>query len=284
MSSVMVSDVISKLAGNQISGTIILVVVAVVVRIITERHLSGRDDLEAEQRRRMLSSLRNALFFVLLVGLALIWAPSLRTFALSLTAFAVAIILATKELILCISGSLVKTTGASMRVGSWIEVNGVRGEVIDQTLMTTTIQELGKEHTAFEFTGRTIVIPNSVFLTAPVINERFFKRYVFHTFSMVVDANVNTAPIEKVLIDVVNAEMEDDIEVANRYMALIEKRSGLDLHKPEPRVHIHMQNDGKVKLSLRAFLPTKRALEIEQKAMRAGLLALSKQTKKISEA
>jgi len=284
MSSVMVSDVISKLAGNQISGTIILVVVAVVVRIITERHLSGRDDLEAEQRRRMLSSLRNALFFVLLVGLALIWAPSLRTFALSLTAFAVAIILATKELILCISGSLVKTTGASMRVGSWIEVNGVRGEVIDQTLMTTTIQELGKEHTAFEFTGRTIVIPNSVFLTAPVINERFFKRYVFHTFSMVVDANVNTAPIEKVLIDVVNAEMEDDIEVANRYMALIEKRSGLDLHEPEPRVHMHMQNDGKVKLSLRAFLPTKRALEIEQKAMRAGLLALSKQTKKISEA
>lgn len=277
------SQIITILTSNQIAGTIILVFLAIAIRVGAERYLTHRDDVEADHRRRMLSSLRNTLFFILLIGLVFVWAPSLRTFALSLTAFAVAIILATKELILCISGSLVKSSGASMRVGSWIEVNGIRGEVIDQSLMTTTIQELGKDHGAYDFTGRTIAMPNSIFLTSSVINERFYKRYVFHTFYMVVDANIDTAPLVKIMVDAVNMEMKEHLDVAKRYIALIENRSGIDIHEPEPRVKIQMLNDGRVKLALTAFLPTRQAAEIEQKALHLGLQELRRQITEQSE-
>lgn len=271
-----VSEILNLLTGNQIAGTVFIVVVVIVVRLGVQRFLAHREGIEPEQRRRLLSNLRNSLFFVLLVGLALVWAPSLRTFALSLTAFAVAIILATKELILCISGSFVKTASGSMQVGNWVEVSGVRGEILDQTLMTTTIQELGKDQAAYEFTGRTIVLPNSIFLTVPAINEQFFKRYVFHAFQIVVDVKTNIALLEKAMVDTVNKEMGSEWEIARRYLALIEKRSGFDIQGPEPRTRIEMLDDGKVKLILTAFLPTRRAIDIEQKAMRAGLFALSK--------
>jgi small-conductance mechanosensitive channel len=66
---------------------------------------------------------------LLLLGLVLIWAPQLWTFALSLAAVAVEIVVATKEMILCISGSLMRASPRAFSVGDWIEVADVRGEV-----------------------------------------------------------------------------------------------------------------------------------------------------------
>lgn len=267
-------EMLTLLTNNQFAGTMIIIVLAVGVRLGVQGYLSRRGDIASDQKRRILSGVRNALFFVLLVALAMIWAPSLRTFALSLTAFAVAIILATKELILCISGSFVKTASAAMRIGSWVEINGIRGEVVDQTIMTTTLQELGKHQDSYEFTGRTIVLPNSIFLTAPVINERFHKRYVYHSFQIVTDSSVDFEPIKTAMIAAVKDAMEPEKEVAGRYQELIENRSGISIHGPEPRTRIESLNDGKVKLVVTAFLPTKRAIEIEQKAMFTGMAAL----------
>jgi len=265
------------LSDNQVVSTIILVLAAIAIRIGAERYLNLRKDVESDHRRRMLSNLRNSLFFILLIGISLIWAPALRTFALSLTAFIVALIIATKELILCISGSVLKTASGAMKVGNWIEVNGMRGEVVDQTLMSTTLQELGKEGATYEFTGRTIVIPNSIFLNAPVTNEHFFKRFVFHTFYLVVDSLIDIEPVERKILETLKAKMADHIDVAQRYNAIIEKKAGIDIHDPEPRTKVSTMNDGKVKLSVTASLPTRYAAEIEQTALRAGLSAVREQ-------
>lgn len=266
------------LAGNKVVSTVIIILAAITVRIGVERYLNVRTDIEGDHRRRILSNLRNALFFILLIGVALIWAPALRTFALSLTAFIVALIIATKELILCISGSVLKTASGTMKVGNWIEVNGLRGEVVDQTLMSTTLQELGKEGAAYEFTGRTVVIPNSIFLNVPVTNEQFFKRYIFHTFHLVVDPLTDIVPVESKMLEVLKAEMTDQIDVARRYNAKIEKKAGINILDPEPRSRVSTMNDGKVKLSVTAFLPTHQATEIEQKALRAGLAVVRDQS------
>lgn len=270
-------ETVSNLLGNQVIGTIILILVAVAVRYLAERFFVSRSNVELDQQRRVISNLRNSLFFIVLIGLMFIWAPALRTFALSLTAFAVAIILATKELILCISGSLLKTASRSMRVGNWIEINGMRGEVVDQTLMSTTIQELGNGSGDYSFTGRTIILPNSIFLSTPIINERFFKRYVIHSFHLVAESQDDIAAIEKAMIDTINLEMEEHIEHAKRYNALIETQAGIDIVDLEPQTKLVVTNEGKTKIVITAFLPTKHALQIEQKAMRAGLANLREQ-------
>ena len=266
-----IQDLFGYLTGNQLAGTLVLVFCALVLRLLIERYLNRRDSLEAESRRRIISNLRNGLFFLVLVGLMMIWAPALRTFALSLTAFAVAIILATKELILCISGSFLKTTSGAMRVGHWIEVHGFRGEVVDQTLLSTRIEELGNGAGSYEFTGRTIVIPNSLFLTHPVTNERFFKRYVIHNFQLVIEAHYDPVAVEKAVLKAIDLAMKDHIEGARRYNAMIEKRAGIDIVDLEPKTHFSTTNEGRVRLQVTAFLPTRQAVQIEQKAVLAGL-------------
>lgn len=268
---------IGDLATNQLGASVILVVAAIVTRSAVNHYLSRREDVEADRQRRILSNLRNALGLIVVIGLVLIWAPALRTFALSLTAFAVAIIIATKELILCISGSILKAGSGSMRVGDWIEVNALRGEVVDQTLLSTTIQELGKESYAFEFTGRTIVIPNSVFLAAPVTNERLHKRFVFHSFGMVCEAGLDLEGVCTALVSSIESDMADQMEVARRYVSMMEKRAGIGLREPEVQIKLTTTNEGKARITVTAFVPTGEATRIEQRAMKAGLAEVRKQ-------
>jgi len=267
------SEFLGLLTNNQIASTAILIAAAFAVKLGASKLLS-REKFETDYRRRMLSNLRNALFFILLFGVALIWAPALRTFALSLTAFAVALILATKELILCLSGATLKATSRSMRVGDWIEISGFRGEVVDQNVMSTTLQELGKGDEAHEFTGRTVILPNSIFLTTPVHNEQFYKRYLFHRIHMVVESSAPVEDIAQAMMKAIENETTNGLELAKRYRSLIEKKAEIALPGAAPEYRIAFKDDGKVKITVTAFLPTQDTRSIEKKALFAGLKRL----------
>jgi small-conductance mechanosensitive channel len=93
-------------------------------------------------------------------------------------------------------------------VGDWIEIAGIRGEVIDQNILSVTLQEIYSEGPLYEYTGRTIVIPNSQFLTTPAKNENFIKRYVYHTFSLVVPPQIDIQEIEYVIAESLARDME----------------------------------------------------------------------------
>jgi small-conductance mechanosensitive channel len=156
-------------------------------------------------------------------------------------------------------------------VGDWIEIAGIRGEVIDQNILSVTLQEIYSEGPLYEYTGRTIVIPNSQFLTTPAKNENFIKRYVYHTFSLVVSPQIDIQEIEYVIAESLARDMESYIDVAKRYNALIERKAGIDIMGTDPLFRVTLTGEGKVRLSVTIFVPTKRAIDIEQNALRLVL-------------
>ncbi|MEK9726111.1 MAG: mechanosensitive ion channel family protein [Rhodospirillaceae bacterium] len=271
-----VPPILQDLLGNQTVSTLVLLVAALAVRFALDRYLRAKPNLDVEHRRRIVSNVKNGLFVLVVIGLAFVWAPALHSFAISLAAFAVAIIIASKEVILCLSGTLVKFTTGSFRVGDWIEVGGQRGEVIDQDLMSTTLQELGHGATAYEFTGKTVLLPNSVFLSSPVKNERFHKRYVIHEFTVTVEAHVDLEPVIAAAVAVIRAETADGETVARRYRALIESRASIKLPALEPTTRLATTNEGRVRIAFICFLPTAAAAAIERKAVAAALAEIRK--------
>ncbi len=98
----------------------LLLLVLWVARTIVVKLIRLRSDLPAHVIRRWVATTRNVFLFLLLLGLVLIWAPQLRTFALSLAAVAVALVVATKEMILCVSGSLLRASTRAFSVGDWM--------------------------------------------------------------------------------------------------------------------------------------------------------------------
>ncbi len=242
-------------------ASLVLVLVLLIVRMIANRLLRSKTNAQPHVQRRWLATIRNVFLLLLLVGLALIWAPQLRTFALSLTAVAVAVVVATKELILCLLGSFMRASSRSFTVGDWIEVGAVRGEVIDHSVFMTKVQQF--EPGSFHYAGRTVDIPNSAFFTTPIHNLTIGRDYIFHSFSITVEPKFSLVGQSQHIGAVIDRHYGAYAAEARRINANLERRTGVDLLDPEVTVRFTTTDIGKYRVTIRLFCPTGRAEKLE---------------------
>src|SRR5690554_4656351 len=233
-----------------IVATLILVTVIVILRAISSKFI--RKSVKAtELRRRWLVQTRNILLLFMVLGLMLIWAEELRTLALGLVAIAVAFVVATKELIMCLTGSLVKSGGSAFSIGDRIQIKEFRGDVIDQNLLTTTILEVGPGKFSHQRTGRMISIPNSLFVSEPVVNESYTHDFVLHVFVVPFKREDNWQAAQQALLEAANRHSADYIEQARRYMQRMSDHRGIDVPSADPRVTISVPVAGEIHLIVR---------------------------------
>ncbi|QNI01791.1 mechanosensitive ion channel [Halomonas sp. SH5A2] len=252
-----------ELLGNRGVSSVALVAILVTLRILAVRVIRGRKEILSDYRRAWLARIRNATVILTILGLALIWLPSLHAFALSITAFAVALVIATKELILCLSGTVLRIVNQPFEIGDWVEIGDLRGQVVDETMLATTLQEIGGAVGRFEYSGKTIVVPNSVFLTTPVQNQNFFKKWVYLEVCVVLEPNVDMRSELPALEREVATLHAPHSELAQRYSEAIRKRSGIDIADPQPRVTLSTTDIGKQRIGVTLFCPTPSAFEME---------------------
>jgi small-conductance mechanosensitive channel len=262
-----------KFASNdqRLLGSIVLAVLILVAYKITARAIRRTHWPTPEARKRWVVLTRNAALLLLLVSLAVIWAQTLQQIALSIAAFALALVIALKELLLCVSGELYRSSARLYRVGSRIEVNGLRGDVIDTTLLTTTIMEIGTQYSGHQYTGRAIVLPNSTMLTSPVYNESFTRHYVLHTFVVPVSLTRAWQQAERALLQAAEEASEEYLEDARRHIERIGQREGLDTPAVDPRVSLRIAEPERIELSVRVPVPARRKGQIEQAIVRRFL-------------
>lgn len=160
-------------------------------RMIAGRALLRRDDITEKVARWWTANVRNVLILVAVVGLIMIWAPQLRTFALSLTAVAVAIVVATKELILCLSGAALRTFTRAFSVGDIIEVGATKGEVLDLNLLATQLREFESIDGSVVPTGRIVTLPYSLLFSSPAKVLPHSRASIEHAFTMTFEPDVN---------------------------------------------------------------------------------------------
>lgn len=244
------SDSVTGLLVN----TGFLLAVIIILRTLTARFI--RHKVKApELKGRLLANTRNGFLLLILLGLAIIWGDQLRTLALSILAIAVAFVVATKELISCITGSLLKGGSGSFNIGDRIQIRDFRGDVIDQSLLTTTILEVGPGSGVHQRTGHVIVIPNAVFLSEPVVNETFSERYDFHVFTVPFMREDNWRAAQEAFLAAANRHCQPYLESVRRHMNKIGERRGLEMPSVDPRVTIQVPDAEEIHLVIR--IPTK---------------------------
>ncbi|EAR51265.1 hypothetical protein OG2516_17590 [Oceanicola granulosus HTCC2516] len=244
-------------------ASVLLLLLLWVARKIVVRSIRARPELAPQHQRRLITSARNVFLLLLLIGLAMIWAPQLRTFALSLTAVAVAIVVATKELILCLSGAVLRATTRAFSVGDWIEVGETRGEVTDHTLLATTLQEFGAGPNAQVPTGRTITVPNSLLLTVPVRNQAALRGFTYHHFALTFDPAPRIDRAHGLVSEIVSRHYDPYRDEAARTNAAIERRTHSDLPDPAPLVRFRTSDLGKLRVEVTLFCPAHAAEQLE---------------------
>lgn len=250
-----------RLPLMDIAVSVTLVLLMVLARVVAGHAIRRRTEMPPHLQRRWTANLRNLLLLLGVLGLVLIWAPQLRTFALSLTAVAVAIVIATKELILCFSGSLMRASSSSFAIGDWIEVAGTRGEVVDHNLFVTVLHEFHPG--TCSHTGRKAVLPNSLFLGQPMRNETLMREHAFHAFSLTVDPTVDVFAHRAAIEGLVARHVEPLREAATQAGSSLEQRLHADLKDSLLRVAFRTTDLGKYRVGVTVLCPTRAAESLE---------------------
>ena len=254
------------ISDNKLIASVLLIAFLLVIRWLLMRLIRRKPVLDDESPRRWANTVTNITTFFIVVGLIIIWLSEIRLVALSIAAFAVAIVIATREFIQCLIGSLYLTSTRTFSVGDWIKVGTHYGEVVQSDWLSTTLLEIDIETGSYEYTGKTLVIPNSQFAGNTIHNLNFMRRYVAHTFSIVRDAdNVNVVEAKDLILEKAKEYCSAFSGVAERYNNLIEKRLGIALNHNDPSVRVSTTNLGKNEFTISIFCPTKEAVTIEQK-------------------
>lgn len=253
---------------SQWVATIALFVLAFVARYLAARSLRT-SRLPTEVQRRWFVQIRTAAVLTLVFGLAVIWAAELRAAAFSLVAVAVALTIATKELILCLSGSLVRTTSRAFAVGDRVEVGEHRGDVIDIGALSTKILEVDGETN--RRTGRVITIPNSMYLTTPMLNESFVVGYVLTVLTVPLGSGESFVDAEDDLLSAAQEEVASYFDEAKEQITRMSRLESLDAPIVEPTVSLVVESADVLKLVLRFPAPVRRSHRVEQAILRSYL-------------
>jgi small-conductance mechanosensitive channel len=262
--------------------SLVLVFVVLSIRAAGLRVAGSLENAPDVVRLRWRVQIRRGVLTTLVVGLIVIWGSELRELAFSLVAVAVAIVIASKELILCFLGAIVRAASGSFGIGDRVEIAGVRGDVIDHGFLTSTVLEIGP---AGQRTGRSIVLPNSLFLNHSVVNETFTASYILHLIQVPIALGEDVERAERILLRAAD-------EVAGKYVseAKTHLQGGEELEprlqaipgeepQAEPRVLFRVESPSTVMLLLRVPTPARRKGDVEQAILRRFITEWSRVAK-----
>jgi len=270
--------IFDNLYFNKIFLSVAALIIIIVFRLSIARALNNATNMKIERRRKWFVNLNSFVSFLIVLTIFILWTDELKTLAFSLAAILVSLIIASKEFILNFFGGVFKLTQKSFHIGDRIEINGIRGDVIDRSLFSTKVLEIGPGHETHQLTGRSIVIPNAIFLTNCVINESHLKNYVLHTFKIPVKGDTDWEASEKLLIEICENHCKDYFERAQKHFDRIQKTSHLEIPILKPRVHINVVSPGQLDLIVRFTAPASLKGRIEQRILKDYLRIVSQET------
>lgn len=253
---------------NLVFLTIALVIIYIIVNYLILSTIRKNEDISEEDQLASVKRVKNYGKLILIIGIFSLWFAQLQSVFVSLIVFASAIVLALKEVIMCITGGFLTKINKQFKVGDRIEVDSVRGYVLEKTLTGTKILEFGPEKYSQQTTGNIISIPNSLFLNKTAINLSYFQDFSIRSFIFSPLDNTRVLETETILLDIANRVSKSYLKKATESISKFCKREGIVIPAIEPRVKLLISETNEVKLQLKMPVDNIRSAQIEQSLYR----------------
>lgn len=250
---------------NVIASMVVVLAGTLLVKLIN-RFFSAR--LQADNRgsyRAWTVASRNlvaAIMFLLLLG---IWVSELKSVAISLAAFAAALLLVGKELVMCFLGAFMRMITRPFQLGDLVEIGPFGGEVIDMDVMSTTLVEVAPTR---QYTGYTVQVPNAMLLTTAVRNHSQAGKYTLDMVRIPLAVGMDPDQVEAQLMQVARQACEPFMEEAGRTLRRYGDMRFVDLSQFEPRVLFEPVDAERVDAIVRFPVPVSARLPVAQQILR----------------
>ena len=201
------------------------------VRKLLERLTVDQRSLHTLQT---VSSLGIQLVTLVLVLLVVFGTPSQMPTILGLAAAGLTVVF--QDFILAFFGWFVLMGKNGIRVGDWVEINGVGGEVVEMGLFRTSLLETGNWTGNGHPTGRRVTFINNFAITGQYFNFSTTGQWMWDEISV----NIPTGPDSQRVIDAIHTavqqETEKDAKLAEEEWQRATQQRGLSHFSAKPSV------------------------------------------------
>lgn len=195
------------------------------VRVINRRIT----DVKRRHRSRKITYYIASLFALLII--TVIWIEDFRSAATVFSIIGAGVAVALREVILDIAGWIFIVTRTPFETGDRIEVDNIRGDVIDISLFRTTLLEIGNWVGGDQSTGRIIGFPNSSVFQKPIFNYTKGFEFIWDEIIITVTFESDWEKAKKIIskhAQRANKEIPEKIKdkirrMAEQYMIYYEK-------------------------------------------------------------
>jgi small-conductance mechanosensitive channel len=226
-----------------------VVVVAFIANRIFRNATKGQIE-DPNQRQSVRVLVRNALGITGLLIIALIWLPTGTNLAAAMGILGAGLAVASQELIGSLAAGLNIMFGSFFRVGDRVQVGKVVGDVMDISLMRTTVMETGEWVKADQYTGRVVTVANRVVWTDPVYNYTRHWGYLWDEITATVTYESDWQRAAEILLEHGQQYTEELQADAEAKLSRMIDRYPLKQTTVEPTVYLAMA-DSWIEMTLR---------------------------------
>jgi len=176
----------------------VIVLVILLALLLTDRwaeHLLGIAKLDRRQAETLRSIIRVALRVLAAVIILLIIVGMPSQFGTMIGIVGAGLTVALKDFIVAFFGWLVLMGRNGIRLGDWVEINGVGGEVAELGMFHTVLLETGNWSDAGHPTGRRVTFTNSFAIEGHYFNFSTSGQWLWDELHVVVPAGQDPYPI-----------------------------------------------------------------------------------------
>jgi small-conductance mechanosensitive channel len=155
-----------------------------------------------------------------------------------------ALTIALQDFILAFLGWFRLVGKRGIRVGDWVEINGVGGEVIEIGLMSTTLLETGNLAERGYPTGRRITFLNGYAIRGQYFNFSTTGQWMWDEITVAVPASVNARAAVEHVLQAVQEETEENIRLAEQEWKRGARDDGLGQVRTDPAVNLRPTGSG----------------------------------------
>ncbi len=215
---------------------------------------------------------------ILMIVTFFIWIQNINSITIFLGVAGAGLALALQEVILCVAGWLLILIRHPYETGDRIEINGIKGDVIDIRLFQTSLLEIGNWVDADQSTGRIVNFPNSfVYKHANYNYSRGFE-FIWHEIPLLLTFESDWRRGKEIMVVHAKKLAEGLEEKVNRKIDAMRNRYMIVYGKLTPIVYVNIKDSG-VELTLRYLTEAKKRRDTQDTLCQAILDDFEKEPK-----
>ena len=196
--------------------------------------------------------------YIFIIALSITYfTGSIKDFALAIGLLTAGITITLQELILSIAGSIYIFFVKVYKPGDRIEINGIKGDVIDIDSIYTTMMEIGEWVSSDNYSGRIVKLSNAFVFRGPVYNYSKDFPFIWDEFNLPIRYGSDIELAKEIVIKIASEQLSEYVTNSVLNWKTVVNKYYIEDAQVEPTLAITM-TDNWVQFNLRYIVDYKK--------------------------